>query len=452
VTAAQPTADARDRSPRPDFVDVGSARGGARQLSRGLQVIIPFALLAAGVLGAIFLISAPRLLVPMSLGVLAICVGLLVGAALGRERGREPPPLDVEALRGRIRRAAASDDRRAARRVQEDMLARPHLIHQLGEAEREPVRALMERAGPGHAPSDLIDSRRSRATRIGGVHLLAWLGGRGAVGDLVTRMGDADPWVAHAAAEALARLDEESAYRALIQQIGRDALPASRLAALLERIPPARIAHMVAENVDDPDPQRRFWMAFLLGRMRNPDALELLLPLSRDPDANVRANAAEALGDHPDPRARQRLHELLADEAWFVQAHAAKGLAVLGPEEEETLLGTLLASPNWWVRDRAAKALARGGVPADRALSLALREGSPEARRHAAAVLVQRGDWERYLEALGDAGEPAPWAQEEVRALLAAGAGPALPRRLVQSVAAADGNGSRAPSGSEEER
>lgn len=161
---------------------------------------------------------------------------------------------------------------------------------------------------------------------------------------------------------------------------------------------------------DSTDPRVRQYAAYLLGRAKNPRAIQPLveamadfdkavreqatLALSsigkeaigqlsdalKEPQWETRYRAAEALGRIADTKAVQPLIKALSDSRDHVRYMAAKGLRELGDSDAIEPLVILLKDENVYVRTMAVRALgAIGGTKAKDALIAAL-EGETEER------------------------------------------------------------------------
>lgn len=101
--------------------------------------------------------------------------------------------------------------------------------------------------------------------------------------------------------------------------------------------------------------------ALALGRVGDPENLDVLLRATRDGSWPVRAQAANALGIIGDTTDISELSRLASDGAWWVRLNACRALANMGPRGEEALV-ELLYSEDRYARDRAAATLEERGV------------------------------------------------------------------------------------------
>jgi HEAT repeat protein len=135
-------------------------------------------------------------------------------------------------------------------------------------------------------------------------------------------------------------------------------------------------------------------------------ALPALLTALSDEDDNVRQGVAEVLGKLRDPRAVDPLINALQDEKSIVRAYAADALAELGGERAIEPLVALLTDEDWYVRTRTLFALGQLGGPLVFApLVSALEDREPRVRSAAVSALGKLQDARIYdvlLEVLSD--------------------------------------------------
>jgi HEAT repeat protein len=121
----------------------------------------------------------------------------------------------------------------------------------------------------------------------------------------------------------------------------------------------AEVRRLFVEAEDDPRVRR--YLALVLGRTRDREAVPLLLTAADDPDPETRIYALWSLGAIGDPAARDALVAALADRDAGVRKTAAFALGALGDKSAAENLRPLLADPVADVRWNAALALARLG-------------------------------------------------------------------------------------------
>jgi HEAT repeat protein len=168
------------------------------------------------------------------------------------------------------------------------------------------------------------------------------------------------------------------------------------------------------------DPQVRQYAAYLLGKAKNPRAIQPLIesladfdksvreqatlalsnlgkaaiePLAeamKEPKWETRYRAAEALGKIADEKAVQPLIQGLKDRRDHVRYMAAKGLHEIGDSDAVEPLITLLKDENTYVRTMAAHALgALGGKKVKSALEKALESEQDEKVKAAMTAALQ---------------------------------------------------------------
>jgi HEAT repeat protein len=155
---------------------------------------------------------------------------------------------------------------------------------------------------------------------------------------------------------------------------------------------------------DTEEPEVRQYLAVVLGRTRDREALPLLLAAAKDKDDKTRIYALWALGTLGDPRARGALEETLGDADPGMRKTAAFSLGELGDRAAVPALQARLDDRVADVRWNAALSLARlgsrAGVPVleamlDRRLLAQVPEITPEQEEEAMTSAL------RSLAALG---------------------------------------------------
>lgn len=127
---------------------------------------------------------------------------------------------------------------------------------------------------------------------------------------------------------------------------------------------PAALAEIRRQFADpQTEPRARRYLALVLGRARDAEALPLLTQAAgpSQADGETRIYALWSLGAIGDPAARRALEEALADPDSGVRKTAAYALGALGDRGAATALQPLLADGVADVRWNAALALARLG-------------------------------------------------------------------------------------------
>lgn len=112
------------------------------------------------------------------------------------------------------------------------------------------------------------------------------------------------------------------------------------------------------------EPEMRQYLALVLGRTHDPEAVPLLVEAAKDPDDKTRIYALWALGSLGDPRARGALEAALADPDPGLRKTAAFALGELGDRTAVPRLTESLDDAVADVRWNAALSLARLGSDA----------------------------------------------------------------------------------------
>ena len=233
--------------------------------------------------------------------------------------------------------------------------------------------------------------------RVEGAEKLGRMMSRRPLPDLTRLMQDPVPEVRIRAAKALGAIGGLEAVESLLGAL-RDTnrWSALRISDILANLGEAAVGPLIREFPRLP-PLARVPAIDILGRLRSPTAVPLLVALLKDPDDNARARAAHSLGVIGDPRAAPDLVTALGDPAWAVRAMAAKAIGLLPGSEGIAGLQTGLADREWWVRSNAGEALRLKGEPGFRAL-VALLDGSDVyAAQKAASMLQEAGVFDGYV-------------------------------------------------------
>ena len=199
------------------------------------------------------------------------------------------------------------------------------------------------------------------------------------------------PDLAEAAVRLLGRMGDRSAAKVLIEILGTDACPASRVASVLDRFP-LPIAEDLCAFTRSAAPEVRFWAATLLVRYAGkPQVEESLARLVGDDDPTVRKAAVEALGTMRSARVHAVATALLDDRVFFVRAHAIRALAATRDPEYGEVIARGLGDRSRWVRLAAKESLVAMGPAVEPALIGLLTSGDEVVRRGAIEVMHDLG-------------------------------------------------------------
>jgi HEAT repeat protein len=267
---------------------------------------------------------------------------------------------------------------------------------------------VQERISQAFEDLRFVDEERSKLThrraveRVEGAEKLGRMMSRRSIPDLVGLMEDPVPEVRIRAAKALGALGGLEAVQSLLGAL-RDTnrWSALRIGDILATLGEPAVGPLIAELPRLP-PAARVPAIDILGRLRSPQAVPLLVSLLHDPEDNARARAAHSLGVIGDPRCAPALVATLRDHAWPVRAMAAKALGMVPGSAGVKALQRALADREWWVRSNAAEALRQKGDPGFRALLGLLDGPDTYAAQRAAWMLQESGVFDGYLRQLVD--------------------------------------------------
>jgi hypothetical protein len=269
---------------------------------------------------------------------------------------------------------------------------------------------------------------RSKWRRVSALHAIERARPSAIHGLLRVALADADADVASAAATVLQRIGDLRAAEILVGGLRTARLPASRIAARLERFP-IPIDNVLRPLLTDPRAEARYWGATLLRSHVDRQGFGALLPLVDDQDASVRKAALLALGSMKAESAARLATRRLDDPAPFVRSAAVHVLAQVGERSSDRVrrqslasaIAPLLADRDWGVRATAKDALARLGPTTWRQVAAQLSSTDEFARNGAAEVLQNLGVLDWTLRGLASGVRPTDEAVDMLRKALREG-------------------------------
>lgn len=239
--------------------------------------------------------------------------------------------------------------------------------------------------------------------RISALHALVYARPDSIHALLRLALADADADVASAAASVLLRIGDARAAEILVGGLRSARLPASRIAARLERftIP---IDDLLRPLLTSPRAEARYWAVTLLRDQHDHRGLAAeIVPLTDDADAPVRKAALLTLAAMQAPNIGQLASWRLTDPVPYVRSAAITALAQTGERTPDRArrqaiaagIAAALADRDWSVRSAAKDALTRLGPSTWRAVAAELSSRDAFARNGAAEVLQNLGvlDW-----------------------------------------------------------
>jgi len=237
------------------------------------------------------------------------------------------------------------------------------LVRLLGEATvRTEVLEALTRHGEGVIEL-LIDRLESEDFEIrrAAVSVLGRLGYRQATPALI-KVLETDPMIRVEAAQALARIGDESALDSLLNLIGdTDGSVRQAVVGALNSIGSARMPQLIKPLLRDERPLVRESAARVAGYFGYENCADLLLECCDDEDERVRQAAVEHLPYLEDERVSNVLAKKLRSDTPRVRAAAAAALGKL--PGSQTVLVTAFADEDSWVRYFAAQSLGRLNNP-----------------------------------------------------------------------------------------
>jgi HEAT repeat protein len=267
---------------------------------------------------------------------------------------------------------------------------------------------------------------RAKWRRVSALHVLLHARPSAIHALLRVALADPDADVASAAATVLQRIGDERAAQILIEGLRTSRLPASRIAARLERftIP---LGDILRPMLGDERPESRYWAATLLRDHHDEDGLSAaIMPLVDDTDAPVRKAALLTLGAMLPQGIPRIATRRLSDSAPFVRSAAVLALAQAGERTPDrarrkalaSSITPLLADREWGVRAAAKDALVRLGPGTWREVAAQLASPDAFARNGAAEVLQNLGVLDWTLRGIASGTQPTDEAVDVLRRAL----------------------------------
>jgi len=283
-------------------------------------------------------------------------------------------------------------------------------------------------------PQMLRDATPHRGTRrkwrrVSALHVLLHARPTAIHALLRVALADADADVASAAATVLQRIGDARAAQILIDGLRISRLPASRIAARLERftIP---LDDLLRPLLTDERPESRYWAVTLLREYHDEHGLATgIMPLVDDADAPVRKAALLTLGAMLPLGVARVATRRLSDPAPYVRSAAIRALAQAGERSPDrarrkaiaSSICPLLADREWSVRTAAKDALVRLGPGTWREVAAQLSSPDGFARNGAAEVLQNLGVLDWTLRGIASGAHPTDEAVDVLRRALREG-------------------------------
>lgn len=197
---------------------------------------------------------------------------------------------------------------------------------------------------------------------------------------LLPLLHDPAPFVAHVAAQSLARGRNLAHAPAVMDWVlHEDLYQRDRLLRVLEGFGPDLLPWMadyLPPVEADPGPWTLY--AQLAGALRHQDSLPRLLELLDSPELELQVAALKALAALGHPQVYARVLPLAAHGAWEVRAQAARALGILGGPEAIPDLLRLTSDRVYEVRRNAAQGLADLGHGGTAALAWLAEDGGAD--------------------------------------------------------------------------
>lgn len=235
----------------------------------------------------------------------------------------------------------------------------------------------------------------SRSERAKAIECLGKTGHVKAVPPLMTDLQDAreEREVWDAAIRSLGMIRDERAIPLLIDGLALpDQAACQALADLLIGFGDRALEALLNMFFSSKLESQRFWVVYILGRIKHRKAIPALTVALTDHAAKVRAEAAKGLGNIGDSEAVYYLNQVLLEDAdALVRGAAANALGAIADERSLAVLTAGLADTDLETRCRSIEALEKMGARAVPVLLEALKNGSWEIQQEAASALEHMG-------------------------------------------------------------
>ncbi|MBI5756188.1 MAG: HEAT repeat domain-containing protein [Nitrospirae bacterium] len=223
---------------------------------------------------------------------------------------------------------------------------------------------------------------------------------------LIKALQDEDAGIQQAAMDALMAFEDESAVYNVLPLLADRRVSVKNMAQeIVQKIGGYGI-ELIRLHIKDRDEDVRKMIADILGRIKRPEAVAMLLEMLEDPNSNVRSSAADGLGRMGDSSTVESLIELL-DKGDWTALFAADALGRIGDKRAIRPLVELIRSSDAEMQIMGIEALARiGGEDAVDGLLETIDSVRPEAIGTAVKGLVRltHGDIEKALDRFGREG------------------------------------------------
>jgi HEAT repeat protein len=210
---------------------------------------------------------------------------------------------------------------------------------------------------------------------------------------VVPLLNDPVPYVAHLAAQSLARAGDLRFARPVLDWVLREEkYQRERLLRVLEGFGP-ELLPWLETTLEAPvvDPESWILFALLAGSHRHRESEPRLLELIDTSVVDIQASALKALAALADPLTYPRVEPLARHEAWPIRAQAAKALGLIGGPDAIPTLIALTSDQVYEVRRNAAQGLADLGHAGTSALTWLTED--PTADRFARDIARERLEW-----------------------------------------------------------
>jgi len=256
--------------------------------------------------------------------------------------------------------------------------------------------------------------------RQNAVFALGMIKAREATDRLIGALRDEDPVVRGYAATALGEIGDPKAKEALLEALKKEDASVVNMAASLHDLGSDQVVEILIEKLRDPDPNKRLYAIYALGRINDPKEIQPLVevlyskeigwlaaqalvnmgeqavtPLLEalfSEDTTTRLFATYALGEIGDERAGRGLLRMFSDEDVLVRDTAAEALVALGDERIVPSLTRELSSPDPKVRQTVLRVLGKVGDASHvETVSSLLSDPDPDVVTSAVAALGDLG-------------------------------------------------------------
>lgn len=339
-----------------------------------------------------FIIEVDKLLLAMAL---LIAITVVVYAAL-REASDKRRALNLLKIKNNLRRLASVSGEKMEESI--PLFIREYSPQQLSLVAKEKDFRLPENlvrqiknyfinSEKIFVVENTAASSRDKWSRIEAIITLGYVNSPRTLEILKSSILDRDADISYFSMQALGRLKNNEAVGILLEFLRDHPRSGYNMARLLETFP-ASISTELYKAVASPYSVVRYWALKLIGKFKAGEDIEMITGLTADVKSDVRAAACECLGELKIRETTEAIKVCLKDRFWFVRMHAVRALdKILGAEGLADVIG-LINDPAAKVKEGVKNIMAKDIEKALPHIEENLFNGDEATRRYCVDALV----------------------------------------------------------------